>query len=67
MTIQEIMHEIITNNYEYDILRLLTLHITEKQTALEKQNNHYKASLRAIKKINREKDKDIDSLCEIEE
>ena len=67
MTTNEIMNEIITNGYEYDILRLLTLHITEKQIALDNQNHHYKASIRAIQKINRGKNKDIDSLCEVEE
>ena len=67
MTANEIMNEIIINGYEYDILRLLALHITEKQIALDNQNHHYKASIRAIQKINKGKDKDIDSLCEVDD
>jgi len=64
MTVEEIINLIISKGYEYDILKLLLLYITEKQSTLDKENRHLKATIRTIQKINQGKNSAIDNLCD---
>ena len=67
MDLYEILDEIIKGGYEDAVFKALSSQILQNQQNLKNENQHYKASIRAIKKINRGKNKDIDSLCEVEE
>ena len=67
MELYEILDEILKGGYEDAVFKALSNQILQNQQSLKNENRHYKATIRAIKKINREKNKDIDSLCEVEE
>lgn len=60
----ELVTEIIDWGYEYEVFEKLSKHIVQKQKDLADKNRHIEASLKAIKKINRGKNKDIDALCD---
>ena len=66
MDIYEIINRIIEEGLENEVLRLLTLYVTEKNNQLEDQNRGYRAQLKIIRKINNNKNSAISALCEEE-
>lgn len=59
----ELLSTIKQNNLTVDIWRALNDEITYKIIDLQNKSDKQSASLRAIKKINRNKNEYIDSLC----
>lgn len=67
MTVENILNEIHKGGYEYQVYDYLSKYMIKENTRLEKQISEYKATIRAIKNINRSKNEAIDNLCEVEE
>ena len=59
----ELLHTIKQNNLTVDMWRALNDEVTYKIIALQNKSDEQSASLRAIKKINKNKNEYIDSLC----
>ena len=67
MNISEILNEIHNENFEVEIYKALSEWIVLDRQRRIVEATRCKSAIRAIKKINRGKNKDIDSLCEVEE
>lgn len=64
MTAQEIMNEIVNNGCEFEVLKLLVINLEQECIRMEMQVRKHRASLRAIKKINRGENEAINNLCD---
>lgn len=65
MTTQEIIQEIVSQHKVDEIYRILSDMILESKKREEKLNAEYRASLIAIRKINKGKNEAIDALSDI--
>lgn len=66
MTFEKAIEHIIELNEEIRAVQILMSCIEKNTEHLEKENAHMSSCLRAIKKINREKNEAISALCERE-
>ena len=56
--------EIINNGKQYEAIQMLLHSMHREKEIAKSENDELKANLRIIKKINKGKSKEIDSLCE---
>lgn len=61
------LKEIIAQGKEIVVIRALLWELERETERLYRENSHYSACLRAIRKINNAKNEAIDALCEIRE
>ena len=67
MDFNQAITTIINSNKEIEAIKILILQIAEYIEQIEDTNLHMSACLKAIQKINNNKNKAIDALCEKED
>lgn len=64
---QMTLEEILSEGREFEAVRFLFNNLEQETERLYRENSHYSACLRAIRKINNNKNEAIDALCEKEQ